>query len=153
MQYSYDCLGKRKVAKIIKNCKICKQEFFCYPNKSREWCNFTCRNILHGKKKNYKNINCLVCGTSFKPKFKTQIYCKPVCRGKMRIMLLSTTVSEIREFIFERDGFTCQNCNIKGVYKNLNAHHIIPIYKGGKDIVDNIITLCIACHKKAHSVH
>jgi len=47
----------------------------------------------------------------------------------------------------ERDDYTCQKCKLQdksGI--KLEVHHIIPIYKGGKDELDNLITLCFDCH-------
>lgn len=31
-------------------------------------------------------------------------------------------------------------------------HHVIPIYKGGTTKNDNLILLCISCHKKRHNI-
>ncbi|MCP4107452.1 MAG: hypothetical protein GY749_18225 [Desulfobacteraceae bacterium] len=45
-----------------------------------------------------------------------------------------------------RDGYTCRICGRKHV--RLEAHHIIPGNKGGKDTIRNLITLCESCHKK-----
>lgn len=55
-----------------------------------------------------------------------------------------------RKAVFERDGYICQHCGVKGGV--LNAHHII---RWCDDInkrfdVDNGITLCEGCHKKQH---
>ena len=38
---------------------------------------------------------------------------------------------------------------------NLNTHHILPLYKGGKDDYDNYIVLCQHCHRhnRLHSRH
>jgi len=47
----------------------------------------------------------------------------------------------------ERDHFICQKCKLEdktGI--KLEAHHITPLYKGGKDELDNLITLCFDCH-------
>jgi len=69
-----------------------------------------------------------------------------------------------RTKVFERDGYICQLCNVKG--KTMNVHHKKPV----KDIikeynietkwdsyhckalwdVNNGITLCEACHRKVH---
>ena len=46
-----------------------------------------------------------------------------------------------------RDNFTCQVCGSK---KNSEGHHIFDFAFGGAADVDNIITLCKDCHKKAH---
>ena len=46
-----------------------------------------------------------------------------------------------------RDEFTCQICKSK---ENLQVHHIIPRSKGGSDTLNNLITVCSACHNKIH---
>lgn len=55
-----------------------------------------------------------------------------------------------REMVFKRDKYTCQQCGVVG--GTLNAHHI-KAYSNNEDLrisVDNGITLCHSCHKKAH---
>lgn len=65
----------------------------------------------------------------------------------------------IRKSVFVRDGYTCKCCNEGGpsYIDVLEAHHIIPVFlnKGLKaevagDVMDNLITLCIKCHKQVH---
>ena len=46
-----------------------------------------------------------------------------------------------------RDLYKCTQCNKKG---NLDAHHIIWKEHGGKNTIENLITLCKQCHKKIH---
>lgn len=57
-----------------------------------------------------------------------------------------------RKEIFERDCFTCQHCNIKGVY--LNAHHINGwnLFLEQRYLLSNGITFCVKCHTKFHSL-
>jgi 5-methylcytosine-specific restriction endonuclease McrA len=50
----------------------------------------------------------------------------------------------------KRDNFTCQKCKLEdktGI--KLEAHHITPLYLGGKEELGNLITLCFDCHKFA----
>jgi hypothetical protein len=47
-----------------------------------------------------------------------------------------------------RDNYTCQCCKTKK--GTLHAHHIVYRRNGGADTLDNLITLCEACHKKLH---
>lgn len=56
-----------------------------------------------------------------------------------------------RSRVFERDGWTCQTCQKKGIY--LEAHHKIPFCKLLKTEfeylifdMDNGVTLCKNCH-------
>lgn len=48
-----------------------------------------------------------------------------------------------------RDGYKCQCCGVKHV--RLEVHHLLPVSRGGSDKLENLITLCVACHHKAHS--
>ncbi|MEN8217418.1 MAG: RNA-guided endonuclease IscB [Pseudomonadota bacterium] len=48
-----------------------------------------------------------------------------------------------------RDDFSCQQCRVKNT--RLEAHHIKLTSEGGKDTVNNLITLCSECHSKVHS--
>lgn len=47
-----------------------------------------------------------------------------------------------------RDNYTCQCCKTKK--GTLHAHHIVYRSNGGADTLDNLITICEACHKKLH---
>lgn len=53
-----------------------------------------------------------------------------------------------RRMVFERDNYTCLNCNIRG--GNLNADHIKPFtkYPELRFDLNNGRTLCVPCHKK-----
>jgi predicted HNH restriction endonuclease len=56
----------------------------------------------------------------------------------------------LRKRCFERDNFTCQKCKFFSENKlDLEAHHVFPLCFGGKDELDNLITLCSDCHKFA----
>ncbi len=56
----------------------------------------------------------------------------------------------LRVKVFKRDSFTCQKCKIQDKNgKKLEAHHMIPLYLGGKDEIINLITLCFDCHHYA----
>ena len=52
------------------------------------------------------------------------------------------------EEVKKRDMFICKHC--RKAIKPLVAHHIIPKTSGGKNTLDNGITLCWTCHGKAH---
>ena len=47
-----------------------------------------------------------------------------------------------------RDGFKCTQCEKKNI--DLDAHHIVYREHGGKDTIENLITLCKSCHDKVH---
>lgn len=57
-----------------------------------------------------------------------------------------------RASVFERDNYTCQICNSRGV--RLNAHHI-KSYAHHRDlryVISNGVTLCESCHKLVHRI-
>ena len=47
--------------------------------------------------------------------------------------------------VLDRDYNTCQNCFST---KSLEVHHIIPMRENGSDELDNLITLCVKCHRR-----
>lgn len=49
--------------------------------------------------------------------------------------------------VFKRDGFTCQYCSRKPPKVPLEVDHIIPVCKGGKNDIDNLITACFDCNR------
>ena len=56
-----------------------------------------------------------------------------------------------RKSVFERDNYTCKKCNKVGGI--LNAHHIKKFkdYPKLRLEISNGITLCVECHRKAHT--
>ena len=54
-----------------------------------------------------------------------------------------------REHALCRDNYTCQVCKAKNT--RLEVHHIKYRSQGGTDDLDNLITLCVDCHKKVHA--
>lgn len=56
----------------------------------------------------------------------------------------------IREFILERDNYTCQDCGHCLMSFALHIHHIKEQWDGGDDSPKNLITLCPQCHRSKH---
>lgn len=58
----------------------------------------------------------------------------------------------IRKAAIERSGGRCLCCRRGGesYVDCLDAHHIVPVYLGGEDSVDNTAILCITCHRMVH---
>ena len=53
---------------------------------------------------------------------------------------------KISKFVRARDNFTCQKC--KKTNCKLNVHHLIPYRETQNDNPENLVTLCVPCHKK-----
>lgn len=55
---------------------------------------------------------------------------------------------DLRAKVLERDRLRCRNCLAGGG----EIHHIIFRSHGGKDVEDNLVTLCKDCHAMAHGL-
>ena len=57
---------------------------------------------------------------------------------------------KLRDYIKERDDFTCCSCG-NSIYKEpnllLEIDHIIPVSKGGYTVEENLQTLCWKCNR------
>lgn len=49
-----------------------------------------------------------------------------------------------RQFVFERDNWTCQYCGERPEVPH--ADHVIPLSRGGRSTADNLITSCGPCN-------
>lgn len=61
----------------------------------------------------------------------------------------------LRQAVLARDDFTCRCCGMRmiGVRLGLIAvHHILPVHVGGKDTMENLVTLCLNCHNSLHCI-
>lgn len=61
--------------------------------------------------------------------------------------------SALRQAVLQRDSFTCQCCGMKMIGARLGLiaiHHRLPVHVGGKDTMENLITLCLNCHLSLH---
>ncbi len=62
----------------------------------------------------------------------------------------------VRRQVLRRDDYRCTNCDWdhdlwnKSDPRHLELHHKIHHVKGGKNTVDNLITLCNVCHDRVH---
>ena len=100
---------------------------------------------------------CIVCGTEINRLAKKRcLSChnknqdKGLSRARTKFNV-SPKWKKAREACFKRDDWTCQHCNTKGGV--LNAHHIKGYcnYPKLRLNLNNLITLCIKCHKAHHA--
>ena len=64
-----------------------------------------------------------------------------------RLRLDAASYERLRQQVLRRDGWRCQSC---GTMLNLELHHLQFRSHSGDDSEGNLITLCAACHRKAH---
>lgn len=55
---------------------------------------------------------------------------------------------EVRQYVFERDGYHCKSCGKGDRAAKLNIDHIIPIARGGTNDISNLQTLCGSCNSQ-----
>ncbi len=53
----------------------------------------------------------------------------------------------LRFEVLKRDRFCCQYCSAKPPKVPLEVDHILPVSKGGKNNIDNLITACFDCNR------
>lgn len=65
---------------------------------------------------------------------------------------------DVRREVLRRDGYKCTQCSWShrewnpSDPRHLELHHVEHHAKGGPNVKDNLKTLCIVCHDKAHKV-
>jgi len=72
---------------------------------------------------------------------------KEFFRREPRLKLDQKAYRILRLQVLERDGWRCQQC---GSMKNLEVHHLNARSRLGHDRLENLITLCHACHSEIH---
>lgn len=57
----------------------------------------------------------------------------------------------IRAAVVKRDGGKCVPCKRKGLaIKGSEVHHVLPLSKGGRTVMTNLMTVCQLCHERRH---
>jgi len=56
--------------------------------------------------------------------------------------------SQLKRNALKRDNYTCQNCGALADH----AHHVVPLARGGNDLISNLVSLCGRCHGGVHGV-
>jgi len=71
----------------------------------------------------------------------------PIGQNLPRLRLDPTSYESLRQQVLRRDGWQCQSC---GTMSNLEIHHKQFRSHSGNDSEENLITLCVDCHRRAH---
>jgi len=66
----------------------------------------------------------------------------PVSQGR-------TVPSGLQLECFRRDGWVCRRCGFRGRRGRgeLHADHVVSRARGGLDVLGNLQTLCVPCHR------
>jgi len=110
------------------------------------------------------NRMCKACGEMFtvlKRYGDDRVFCSSSCRRSggrgtdLKTRAKGGEWSASRPFVLKRDDRTCQRCGCDVSNKNVSGpdfevHHVMPRAAGGRDVPENLITLCKRCHQKVH---
>ena len=137
--------------KMFRLCISCG-ELFESQNK-RDFCSQECRGSQEPKKKPpdkliYIRI-CPSCSKEFSTTNAGRRLCTYTCRREQE-QIRQVEWFSLREFVLERDNYTCQECGEMKIDAGLHVHHIYPVYKGGQSVEENLIALCHDCHRDKH---
>lgn len=59
------------------------------------------------------------------------------------------TDPEVYAQVLERDQYQCAACG-QGGLNQLHVHHVTYRSRGGDDVLNNLVTLCLGCHQLLH---
>ena len=113
-----------------------------------------CKSCSHLKPR--ATLHCEDCGTKLKGGKRVCLQCHNIRQDKglsreRTLFNVSPAWSKARTACFERDDYTCQECDDRGGY--LNAHHILS-YRSHPELrlsTGNLLTVCRPCHRAIHS--
>jgi 5-methylcytosine-specific restriction endonuclease McrA len=63
-----------------------------------------------------------------------------------RILTRKKISKKTRFQVLNRDGFTCQYCGRRPPVVKLHVDHVVPVSKGGKNHISNLVTSCQDCN-------
>lgn len=149
----YEALGLKNSQEKLseKNCLFCG-ETFIYSNlrNSQKYCKVDCRESdykLRGNK--VKKQNSLKDDVERKVKMILEKAKSTVATQSLGIIITDITLDSFTDKMKlkarERDGYCCQICNAQNV--RLEVHHILKRSLGGSNDLENLVTLCVKCHR------
>lgn len=68
---------------------------------------------------------------------------------KLKLLNLTHTLGEW-ETLKAQYGFTCPSCQRSEPAITLTKDHVIPLRRGGSDLIENLQPLCHSCNSKKH---
>ena len=137
---------------IEKKCLTCNETFHAVLSEHNrghaKYCSISC-----GRQgTNYvKNINstCVYCGISFKSGSIDTKYCSKSCKSKNYRKLQVTKDHGTKSLQRILGHLPCEICGWKEAVRDI--HHILPVSKGGKNTLDNVLCVCPNHHRMFHN--
>lgn len=134
-------------------CAVCGAPFRAATTRQRI-CSIECRTewmrLNPPNARKVVRVECAVCGAPIyraPHQFRSHnACCSQTCRDKWVGDLMRQRITLPRRLALQRDESRCRVCGFDAL---VEVHHIKPRHKGGKDALDNLITLCPNHHTMA----
>lgn len=161
--------GKKPRKGVVQACVGCGKEVYRNPSRAKIYKKVICSKECY--KKISFSFNCRNCGMKVltqpaQIKYRNRNACSRECRIVLqkaetlirrktytkhqldRLARYSSEATEWRKAVFERDNYTCKECEVRGGY--LEADHIKPwaFFPDLRFELSNGRTLCRPCHDK-----
>lgn len=137
---------------IEKECLFCKNKFNADSRElnrgNAKYCSLSCACRHRIQLQPLVNCTCIMCNKVFQSKSPKAKCCSSTCKSKHYRQLISTEKFGTRKLQSILLSYPCENCHWQDGPRDV--HHILPVCKGGKNELYNLITLCPNCHRLAH---
>jgi 5-methylcytosine-specific restriction endonuclease McrA len=133
-------------------CKFCEKEFLADKREIKRgnaiFCSLRCF-AFHKNTTSFKyNVRCIICGSLFQSISSKAKYCSSKCKSKHYRLSLRTNEGLTNKYQKILLSLPCEVCGWNQGPRDV--HHILPVNKGGKNELYNLITLCPNCHRLSH---
>lgn len=132
-------------------CKNCTQLFLADKREinrgNAKFCSLTCAAIFNNFNKDLIDNICKHCSQTFTAKSYAK-YCSNSCKQKHYRLKSKSETSSIKQFYKLLNHLPCEICNFDKCKRHL--HHIKYVSQGGKNELNNLISLCPNCHAMVH---
>lgn len=139
------------VMKTLTKCKNCGKKFEAENRElnrgNARFCSISCGTTHSNRQLTKQEYTCLVCNTSFKAIAPAK-YCSSACKSKNYRQKQVTEQFSTRALQTLFKNLPCEICGWKEATRDI--HHIIPVSKGGKNTLCNIIVVCPNHHRMIH---
>lgn len=139
-----------KSNRICKHCNV----LFLAENKeinrgNAHFCSINCSSSFNNSFKNKvtNDYVCKHCSQNFKSVNNSK-YCSTLCKQKNYRLKKKSGNPFDKQLEKIIKLYNCEICSWNDAPRD--SHHILPVSKGGKSTIDNLISLCPNCHRKAH---
>lgn len=142
--------------KIDRKCKNCNKSFQVESREAKRtdkvagiFCSRSCC-VSYTAKERVEVLNiCKHCGREYSTVALHSKYCSNSCKQKNYRSKGKSDNMYDRKLLDLLGEYPCEICNWSSAPRDV--HHIIPVSENGKNIVDNLITLCPNHHRMVHT--